>query len=215
MALPNRFTIEPQWTGCRGVIIGGGPSFTLAQNRLIARARLVPSSRVRVIAVNDAIYGAWWADWHHACDTTWWREHIQSVHSFPGIKTTLAEDVPEPWVTGYLENSGDVGFDPDPSRCRTGANGVYQAICIFMHSGVKDIILVGVDMKTDDNGKNHWFGNHPQHFGSDRVDYAKQMIPKFETLLPAMEERGVKVRNASPGSALTIFPHVDLDSALR
>lgn len=214
MALPKRFTVEPIWTGKTACIIGGGPSFTLKQNRLLARARLQPSSRFRVIAVNDAVYGAWWADWLHACDTPWWQDHIQNVHTFPGIKTTLAEDVPEPWVTGYLENTGLQGFDPDPSRCRTGANGVFQAIHIAIHAGAKKVVLVGVDMKEGPKGEKHWFGDHPGRQGFMKVDYASSMIPHFATLLPAMAERGVECFNASPGSALTTFPAIELEKAL-
>lgn len=215
MALPKRFTIEPIWKGGTAVIIAGGPSFNLKQNRLIAQARMQPASMVRVIAINDAIYGAWWADWLHACDSLWWYHHIQSVHTFPGIKTTLAEDVPEPWVTGYLENTGCEGFDPDPSKCRTGANSAYQAMHIAIHAGVSRIILVGVDMKRSDKGDVHWFGNHPQHFMSDHVNFEKTMIPHFAGLKPALSERGIEVINASPGTALHAFPLGDLESSLR
>lgn len=214
MALAKRFTVEPIYEGLTGIILAGGPSFDLKQNRLVARARMQPASKFRVAAVNDAIYGAWWADWHHAGDDFWWEQHIQSVHGFPGIKTTLGESVPEPWVTGYLENSGDVGFDPDPSRCRTGGTSVYQMICIFVHTGVKKIILLGVDMKEGPNGEKHWFGDHPHASGKVRVDYQKNMASKFPSLLPALDERGVTVVNASPGSALTTFPLVDLEKAL-
>lgn len=215
MPLANRFTIEPIWKGATAIIIGGGPSLSLKQIRAIAIAKHRPASPFRVIAVNDAIFPAWYADWLHACDTTWWFQHIQSVHTFPGIRTTLAEDVPEPWVTGYLENSGENGFDPDPSCCRTGANSVYQAMCIAIHTGAKKIVLVGVDMKNSATGDQHWFGDHPMKFGNVKADYAATMIPHFKTILPALEARGVEVVNASPGSALTLFPTVDLDTVLR
>jgi len=215
MALPKRFTIEPTFKDKAVVIIGGGPSFTLKQNRMIARARFEPASKFRVIAVNDAFYAASWADLLHACDATWWRAHIHAAQWFPGIKTTLDETVPEPWVTGYLENSGSDGFDPDPSKCRTGANSVYQAMCIAIHAGASKIILVGVDMKEGPKGEKHWFGDHDGSAGVARVGYASVMIPKFATLVPTLTLRGVSVVNATPGSALTTFPIVDLESALR
>lgn len=213
MALANRFTVEPIWTGRIAIIVGSGPSFTLKQARQIAIARNRAGSPFRVIAVNDAIFPCFWADWLHGCDSIWWFTNIQSVHTFPGIKTTLAEDVPEPWVTGYLENSGCDGFDPDPSKCRTGANGVYQATCIAIHAGATKIIYVGVDMKEAD-GLKHWFGDHPHVGGNMRVDYQMTMVPHFAALLPVIEERGIELVNASPGSALPTFPLVDLDKAL-
>ena len=212
MALPKRFTVEPIWAGCTAIVLCTGPSASLKQVRAIARARLWPESKFRVIAVNDAIYGAWWADWHHACDWSWWAEHIQHVHTFPGIKTTLAEDVPAPWVTGYLENSGNEGFDPDPSRCRTGNNSGYQAIHIAAHAGAKRIVLVGMDMKMDAQGNSHNFGEHRD---GRKAHFATVMLPMFPTIVPALEERGIEVVNATPGSALTTFPMVDLDEELR
>lgn len=214
MSLPRRFTVEPLWTGCTSVILAGGPSLSLKQIRAIAMARMREASPFRVIAVNDAIYPAWFADWHHACDREWWYHHIQTVHQFPGIKTTLADDVPEPWVTGYLENSGCEGFDPDPSRCRTGANSAYQAMHISIHAGVRKIILVGVDMKAS-GADHHWFGDHPKVITPLNADYQHTMVPHFETLKPALAERGIEVVNASPGSALAAFPLVNLEEALN
>lgn len=212
MALAKRFTIEPIWTGLTAVIIAGGPSLSLKQIRTIARARLAEESQIRVIAVNDAAYVAWFADWLHACDYEWWFEHIQTIHSFSGVKTTLSENVPGPWVTGYLANSGVSGFDPDPSCCKTGHSSAYQAMCIAIHAGVKGIILTGVDMKRFPVGQNHWFGEHAKH----RVpDYEKWMAVQFPALHPELESRGISVINASPDTGLTAFPTGTLEEALR
>lgn len=215
MALARRFQIVPIWAGKTAIIIGGGPSLTLKQIRAVAIARHKASSPFRVMTVNDAIFAAWFTDWQHAGDTQWWQWHIQSVHTNPCTKTTLAEDVPDPWVSGYLENTGPDGFDEDPTRCRSGASSVYQAICISMHLGVKRIVLLGVDMKRADDGTKHWFGDHPGHFGRVMVDYQTAMAPHFETLKPALVSKGVDVINASPGTALAAFPLNDLEAELN
>ena len=215
MALANRYTISPIWPGLTGVVIAGGPSLTLKQVRAIAKARMSPSSPFRVIAVNDAIFVAWWADQLHAGDDTWWQQNIQSAHTFRGIRTTLGENVPEPWVSGYLRNTGCEGFDEDPSCCRTGGNSAYQAMSILIHAGVKKIILVGVDMKKAANGDRHWFGDHEfLSAGNREIDYHRNMAKNFPTLLPALEARGVSVVNASPDSALDTFPKTDLANEL-
>ena len=216
MVLANRFTVEPIFAGCDVIVAAGGPSFSMRQVRAIAMARNAPASKLRIIAVNDAIYPLFGvADWLHACDWEWWHPHIQTVHTFPGIKTTLSETVPAPWVTGYIENSGCEGFDPDPSRCRTGANSAYQAMHIAIHTGARRIILVGVDMRDGPAQEKHWFGDHPTAIGQHPVYYDSLMIPHFATLKPALEGRGIEVVNASPGSALTAFPMVDLETALQ
>lgn len=208
------YRIERIWSGSAVVIIGGGPSLNLAQIRQIAMARL--DGRIRVIAVNDAVFAAWWADWLHACDGKWWRWHIQRVQHFAGIKTTLDKSVPGQWVDGvlgstYRDDSGREctmvqGFSDDPACVCTGGNGVYQSIQIAAHAGGKRVALFGVDMHGE-----HWFGEHP-----DRVstDFQQTMVPHFETLLPGLQARGVEVVNASPGSALKTFRHVDTEEAL-
>ncbi len=215
MALTKRYTVVPSWERRAVIIIGGGPSFDLAQNRLIARARNRAESPFRVIAVNDAVYGAFWADWLHACDSAWWFRHIQGVHEFQGIKTTIQDDVPAPWVSGFLQQTGVDGFDPDPSCCRTGNNSAYQAMHIAIHAGASRIILCGIDMKDGDGGKKHWFGNHDDITGEVPVYYEKIMVPHFETLKPELERRGIEVINTSMGSALTAFPKAPLESVLK
>lgn len=64
------YAIEPIWQGQTVVIMASGPSLTLEQVRRVAIAKL--KDRCRVIAVNDAIFIAWWADWLHAYDSRWW-----------------------------------------------------------------------------------------------------------------------------------------------
>ncbi len=202
MARP--YAVSRMWPGQTVVIIGGGASLSLAQIRTIAMKRL--AGRCRVIAVNDAVYPAWWADWLHACDAKWWQWHIQEVQHFSGIKTTVENEVPDGWVDGFLKQTGIEGFDPDPSSIRTGGNSVYQAICIAMHAGAARIVLVGVDMRGP-----HWFGDHP-----DKItpNFSVDLAPHFETLKPALAERGVAVANASLTTALQAFPAVDLGLVL-
>lgn len=215
MTLAKRFTVTPAWKGGTAIIIGGGPSFDLAQNRQIARARHGVSSPFRVMAINDAVYGAWWADWLHSCDSQWWYQHIQGVHTFPGTKTCTQDDTPAPWVDGYLHETGFDGFDEDPSCIRTGGNSAYQGMHIAIHLGVKRIILCGIDMNVGPNGEKHWFGDHDGVMGYAVPNFARDMAPHFETLKPALEARGIEVLNTSAQSALTAFPKMELERALK
>lgn len=198
--------VEPWFEGRPVVIIAGGPSVTLRDIHLIARKRLDLGSKWRVIAVNDAVYPAWWADWLHACDANWWHWHIQRVAHFAGIKTTLDPSVPREWAW-LLDNTGNEGFDPSPRNCRTGGNSAYQAMHCAIHAGASKIVLVGVDM---DKGS-HWFGEHPKEANVDR---ATAMLPAFPTLVPTLKARGIEVLNASLRSRLEIFPKVELEQAM-
>lgn len=198
--------ISKLWPGETVVIIAGGPSLTAAQVRLVGMART--AGKVRVIAINDAVYLAWWADWLHACDRLWWSWHPGVAEQFAGIKTALET------VDGVhtLNNTGRDGFDPEPTNCRTGANSAYQAMHCAIHAGVRKIILIGVDMSPGPDGRIHWFGDHP---APRSVDYQSVMIPCFVGLADAITERGIKVVNATPLSALNIYPYVELEKALE
>lgn len=206
MALCDPYKVEPIWEGQTVVIVGSGPSLSLQQIRTVAIARA--EKHCRVIAVNDAIYPCFWADWLHAGDLKWWRWHIHRINDFTGIRTTVSDDVPGPWVNGYLEYSGDLGFDPDSSKCKSGGSSAYQAACIAVHTGAKRIILLGIDMKRGPDGQVHWFGEHPER---TTVNYAVAMAPKWDTLKPTLEERSIEVINCSPGTALETFPLGDIE----
>jgi hypothetical protein len=199
------YRVERDWPGQTVVIIGGGTSLTLEQLRTVAMARL--AQKCRVIAVNDAAFVAWWADWLHACDEQWWTWHGQVARRFPGTRTTVCPGVLASHVTGYLQPTGISGFDPDPASIRTGGNSVYQAMHIAIQAGAKRIGLVGVDMKAGPDGRMHWFGEHPDMI---RPDFAADLAPHFASLKPTLAEREIEVMNASPGSALTDFSIVPL-----
>lgn len=211
MSLTKRFRVWPLWEGKTVIVVGSGPSLDTKTVRRIAMARMAPSDDVRVIAVNDAIYPCWFADWLHACDYIWWREHIFYVHTFPGIKTSLENDIPAPWVTGHLKNTGVEGFDDDPSCCRNGRNSGFQAIHIAIHAGASKIVLAGIDIKKADDGSSHFFGEHVY----DGVpNYRSAMLPHFGTLLPEMERRGIECVNTSMESAVEVFPKLEIERAL-
>ncbi len=197
------WSVPVLWPKSTVVILAGGPSLDLAQIRHVAMARL--DGRCRVIAVNDAVYPAWWADWLHCSDNKWWVWHRNTATKFTGIKTTQDETVPSQWGVKLLRNTGEKGFDPDPSCIRAGASGAYQALHCAVHAGAKRVLLLGVDMTGG-----HWFGLHPD--GMDQGCDA--MLPCWPTMLPALEERGVEVINCSLESRLDCFEKKELTEAL-
>ncbi len=199
----DTWPIPQLWPGKTAVILAGGPSLDLAQIRHVAMARL--EGHCRVIAVNDAVFPAWWADWLHCSDNKWWVWHRNTATKFAGIKTTQDETVPVGWGVKLLRNTGETGFDPDPSCLRTGASGAYQALHCAVHAGVKRVLLLGVDMTGG-----HWFGLHPD--GMDQGCDA--MLANWPTMLPALEERGVEVVNCSMESRLDCFEKRELAEIL-
>ncbi len=202
------------WPDATVVVIGTGPSLTLSQLHLVARARL--AERCHVIVVNDAVFVAWWADWLHACDYKWWAWHRDTAPKFPGIRTTCIETVPESWAR-YLKviipnTEGDRGgFAEDPDTVAGGGNGGYQAIQLAVKAGGHKVLLLGLDMKLADDGNPHYHGDHPDQ---TRSDYKNTMLPHFPGLAKDPKRLNVEVLNCSPGSAIDCFPRVPIEEAL-
>ena len=215
--MADLWSIPPDlWLGKTVVILAGGPSLDLAQVHHVARARL--ENKCRVICVNDTIFVAWWADWLHSCDIKWWTWHRATATKFKGIKTTLTESVPRGWGVSLLrtkpipKNTGELGGFPDePDMIAGGGNGANQAIQCGVKAGGKRVILLGVDMKSGEGDKPHWFGEHEDGV---RSDYVNDMMPYFETLIEPLKERGVEIINCSPNSALDCFPKAKLTETL-
>lgn len=201
--------IQIIWPGKTAVILAGGPSLSCKEFRYVARATL--DGRCKTIAVNDAIFLAWWADWLHGCDIKWWMWHRESVTKFTGIKTTLTETVPLAWGVNFLGNAshGDEnrgGYTDKPDVLHAGGNGGFQAIQCAMKAGATRILLLGFDMKGT-----HWFGEHPDRIQSD---HAGTMLPWFDTLVEPARQRGIEIINCTPGSLIECFPRARVQDIL-
>jgi hypothetical protein len=194
------FRVERWFDGCTVAVIGSGPSLTAYQLHLVGQARL--EGRCRVIACNEAIYVAWWADWLHAADHKWWHWSWHRVQHFKGRKTGLSDALPSAWGVGFLKLTGVDGFDPDPSCVRSGQTSGYQAVHSAIHAGAKRILLLGIDMKG--NGE-HFHRPHPDKSGPGWLTSAA----KFDGLVQPAADRGVEILNCSPGSAVTAFKRCD------
>jgi hypothetical protein len=193
-------TVPKRWPEETFVLIGGGPSLTLADVRLV-------HGHARVIAINDAYRLAPWADVLYAADQQWWTWH-NGVPSFTGPKYAIASSDPVTWPdVQVLQNTGQYGLELEPTGLRAGFNSGYQAINLAVHLGARRIILLGYDMAPAANGLSHWFGEHP---GGKPSPYP-QMRDAFDSLIAPLEALGIWVWNCSRVTALTAFPVMRLE----
>ena len=203
------WSVPAMWPGETAVIVGGGPSLDLDQVRRVGMARC--ADRCRVIAVNDAVWPCWWADWLHAGDLKWWHAYANAgAARYAGLKTTLAEGPPTAWGVRRVQDTGPAGFDPRADSCRNGKSSAYQAMHLAAHAGAARLVLLGIDMRPGD-GRSRWHSGDLDGLG---CDYGAVMAPMFDALAPALAERGVEVLNCSPGTALQTFPTARLDEVL-
>lgn len=192
------------WPGATAVSIGGGPSMTQAQADYVR-------GRAKVVAINDAYRLAPWADLFYFCDFRWFEWHKHGLLPLGGIKVTLENNYIAGRGVFCIKNRGVTGLwtNPPDGVC-TGRNSGYQVINLLVLLGVKRIVLLGYDMKPGENGKKHWFGDHPRPTPDNAFG---QMLPCFDTIVDPLKKLGVEVINATPGSALESFPKMTLEEA--
>lgn len=190
------------WAGQDACVLASGPSMSQAV------ADLVRYSAVRTIAVNNTFQLAPWADMLYAADERWWAVHQTAALKFRGLKVSVS-------VTQFTEvlvmnNTGTVGFDPNPANLRTGGNSGYQAVHIAVHAGVRRVLLCGFDL----HGK-HWHAEHQHPLRNNEEGAFLRWQKRFAELAVELKERKVEVWNCTPGTALACFERVELKDALQ
>jgi hypothetical protein len=166
--------------------------------------------RAPVIAVNDAMRLAPWADVLYACDARWWSEHHETT-ALTGRKYGLRFVSGREDVT-VLSQGSDDGLSLDPTTLNTGKNSGYQAINLAVHLGATRVLLLGYDMQPGPAGRMHFFGDHPWARG--QVPPFPLFLRLFDTLVAPLRAAGVEVLNCSQQTALRAFPRVSLEAAL-
>lgn len=199
----------PEWAGETVYLVAGGPSLRYQQHLEVLRYRCT-------IVINDSYELLPKADYLYFCDARWWSTRSAKVAArFQGRHIVTMRNV-IPGVS-TLDCTGVDGLETDPAAIRHGNNSGYQAINLAYHLGAKRIVLVGYDMRLGRNGETHWnYGQRPE--GARDNDYENvirySMLPHFKTLAAPLEAAGVEVLNATPQSALQVWPAVTLKEVL-
>lgn len=167
----------------------------------------------RVIAINDSYQLAPWADVLYACDARWWETRAAGVAKTwqGGMRVTLENRIP-----GVLRmrNTGEAGLETQPDGLRHGKNSGYQAIGLAYHLGAARIVLLGYDMRLGARSELHWNHRPERQTEAGFARTLSLMLPLFDTLAEPLAVAGVEVLNATPGSALRVWPMVRLVDVL-
>lgn len=208
---PVYWTVPVLWPGDTFVILGGGPSITPEQV-------LACRGRARVIAINDQLRLAPWANVHYFCDDKWWKWHHAApwYQAFKSLRITLENPAicAQDRTLNPVQNVGTVGLFEERHGVMTGRNSGYQAINLAVHLGAKRILLLGFDMRAiteQRKVKTHWFGDHP---GGTSPGVYNTMLDCFPSLVEPLANRGIEVVNCTPESALKVFRRGTIESEL-
>lgn len=205
MSLPEWW---PDWKGDACIIVGSGPS---AKDVSLAEAK----EDARFIAINESWRLAPWADILFGCDFAWWK-YRKGCPEFGGLK--LSTDIK---VSGCPEwNVQRVGLNKGSDLLELekigtvgwGGNSGFHCLNLAVQFECAKVLLVGFDM-TVSKGE-HWHGRHPAGLNNPTRGNVERWRRAIDGAAKKIEERGVKVINCSPVSALRNYPKMSLVEAL-
>lgn len=128
-------------------------------------------------------------------DRKWWAEYGKEVE-FTGERWAAAD--------------GFEGVRMLPGGA-SGGNSGSGAILLAKHYGAKRVILIGYDCKVGANGIRHWHGKHRGRLtDAGSLDKFPVQLQRIVPMLGDME-----VVNATRDTALTVWPLVKFEQALR
>lgn len=200
-----KYRLTRDWPGSTVFILGGGPSLKGFDAEVIR-------GKGKVIAINDAgLYIAPWADVLYFSDMRWYEWNRDKMHLFQGKEfISRNKAYMKPKHVKVAKWSFEYGIHPHSARLGGWCSGG-TAIDLAFKRGAKLIILLGYDM--NDEGEKNWHDNHQAEPLPGRK--AEKFIPTIKKGAPVLAKHGVRVFNATPGSALTCFPIVTLEEALK
>lgn len=207
---PERWHVEPIFAGRTVAVLASGPSLTRAD------AQAVHAAGWPIVAVNNALQAAPFADVHYWTDVRWywWYGQARWYRDFQGICACMeAWDIVErdPRLRPLINHHRE-GLSFVPGRICNGASSGYAAINLALQLGARRVVLLGFDMKPDDTGRTHFHEAHPT---PTRPEVYGLMLKYFPTMTGELKARGLEVINATPNSALTTFPQRTLSDLIH
>lgn len=199
------WTPDRKWEGKTVFLLGGGDSLrTFDLDRL--RGRIV-------VAINELVKRAPWADALFFLDNGWFDKNRTFIEGFQGEIIThsrVAKRAMGPRVK-RVSLSERPDFPPPGSPViRSGRSSGHVAASLAVARGAARCVLLGYDMRIV-NGRSH---SHDAYSRLVPELYSQDFILNFAGWNMAARKAGTAIVNATPGSALTEFPMVDIEDEL-
>lgn len=202
--MPVRFSaLTPDWRGQAVYLIGGGPSLAgFDFERLHGKGI--------VVAVNDAMFHAPFANAVFTIDTVWLRRRVAALQGFAGEKIAALPDnwrrhVPAGVIA--LRRINAPGLSPDMGAIYTGGNSGHGALGMSLMRGAAEVYLLGFDM----DRAGHFHGGYEWDCRFGAADY-----PVWAGMFSMIAGQSAgRVFNCNRKSAIRCFPFADIDEVLR
>lgn len=181
---------------------------------------LEPIHNKHVIGINAAFEIGDWMDMVFFGDGKYFLSVQEKLAAFPKLKVSCAPVCRNLHWVKYLDRDGSRkhGITNDPTKVSWNDNSGAAAISVAAHAGAKRIFLLGFDMKMT-SGEKHWHRSYTK--GKPLNKPANAPVPfamhlaGFPNIKLDAEKRGIEIYNVCPDSALTVFPRITLQEALR
>jgi hypothetical protein len=174
-----------------------------------------PLHSQRVIGVNQAYKLGPWVDVCYFGDCGWYALNSPQIRGYAGLKITSCGRCPEKgWPDVHrVRRTKQHGIESDHrDAIAWNNNSGASAINVAYWLGAKRIVLLGFDMHLDRAGKKNW---HADYRG-EQVTPAifEKHLRGFPQIARDAGQLGIEILNATPDSAVTVFPMVKLEDVV-
>jgi len=183
-------------------ILGGGPSLLKTDLRPLYRGQ-------RVIGVNNAFELGPWVDVCLFGDIQWFHWNLESLRRFGGLVVSAHPGTWPAWVKPMLRGKPE-GIETRRGFLSWNRSSGGAAVNLAVHLGAKRIVLIGYDMRLVD-GKKNWHNKHKER----PHDPFERFLRPWKLIRADCAKLGVEIFNATPGSALTLFPFVTVEEMAK
>lgn len=170
-----------------------------------------------VIAVNMAYKLGDWVDVLFFGDDGYWSNNKNQILQFPGLRCSCAKNIDRVYQKRVKVIQRDpnkpTGISNRDSLIAWNKNSGAAAINLAVHFGVKQIILLGFDMKLDEGNNQHW---HKFYAGNPKTVAGTFKMHKkgFPVIAADALRMGVEILNANPNSNIEEFKKVSIKDIL-
>ena len=194
------------WPDATVFILGGGPSL----RKMPQYPDFECLHDKRVIGVNAAFRLGTWIDVLLFGDRKFWVWNEKLLKRWPGLKVTNCPNLHNlPGVKHMKRQSKGLAINPDTLAFNHNSGSC--AINLAIHFGAKNIILLGFDMKCEQEGdglRHHW---HDWHQKEEKDNIHEIHLGRMKRLAEDIKKTDVNVLNATPNSAMDYFPMTMLE----
>lgn len=197
-------SIPKIWPDSTIIIIGGGPSVKKIDIDLLWKHRTIGVNHAISLGPVDML---WFGDFN------FYKSNELKINAFAGLKCTCACEIPElDWPAMKRVRRAEKIWGIESERADAVAwnnNSGGSAINIAYHLGAKRIALVGFDMRRI--GSATHFHDFYGKRSKEKDPYIRHM-KCFDSIAEDANKLGLEIVNCTPGSKITQFQFVKLES---